>query len=57
LSALVAEGLRNIDIAERLGTNENMIKNYLRVVYDKLGFDNRLQLALWWIKNTEAPDE
>ena len=57
MSALVAEGLRNIDIAERLGTNENMIKNYLRVVYDKLGFDNRLQLALWWIKNTEAPDK
>lgn len=45
---LVAEGLKNKEIAERLGTTEHVIKNYLRVVYDKLGMWNRVELALWY---------
>jgi DNA-binding NarL/FixJ family response regulator len=46
--ALVAEGLRNADIADRIGTTEQVVKNYLRVIYDKLGMWNRLELALWY---------
>lgn len=30
-----------------MGTTEHVVKNYLRVVYDKLGFGNRVELALW----------
>src|ERR1700739_4938387 len=37
----VAEGLKNKDIAQYLGTTEHVVKNYLRVIYEKLGFDNR----------------
>jgi len=44
---LVAQGLKNSDVAEAIGTTENVVKNYLRVIYDKLGFWNRVELALW----------
>ena len=44
---LVAQGLKNIEVAEALGTTEHAVKNYLRVIYDKLGLWNRVELALW----------
>lgn len=47
LIALVAQGYKNREVAEAMGTTEHVIKNYLRVVYDKLGFGNRVELALW----------
>jgi len=45
---LVAEGRKNREIADSLGTTEHVIKNYLRVIYDKLGLWNRVELALWY---------
>jgi len=35
---LVAQGLKNRDVAQAIGTTEHVVKNYLRVIYDKLGF-------------------
>ncbi len=35
-------------IAVRIGTPEHVVKNYLRVIYDKLGLWNRVELALWY---------
>ena len=45
---LVAEGLKNKEVAEVIGTTEHVVKNYLRVIYDKLGLWNRVELALWY---------
>jgi DNA-binding NarL/FixJ family response regulator len=45
---LVAEGLKNKEVAEAIGTTEHVVKNYLRVIYDKLGLWNRVELALWY---------
>jgi DNA-binding NarL/FixJ family response regulator len=45
---LVAQGLKNRDVAEAIGTTEHVVKNYLRVIYDKLGLWNRVELALWY---------
>ena len=45
---LVAEGCKNREIADSLGTTEHVVKNYLRVIYDKLGLWNRVELALWY---------
>jgi DNA-binding NarL/FixJ family response regulator len=45
---LVAQGLKNSEVAEIIGTTEHVIKNHLRVIYDKLGFWNRVELALWY---------
>lgn len=44
----VAEGCKNRDIANSLGTTEHVVKNYLRGIYDKLGLWNRVELALWY---------
>src|SRR5579864_9230491 len=46
--ALVAQGLKNIEVAEAIGTTEYVVKNHLRLIYDKLGFWNRVELALWY---------
>jgi DNA-binding NarL/FixJ family response regulator len=43
----VTQGLRNKDIAKDVGTTEQVVKNYLRKVYDKLGVSDRLELALY----------
>jgi two-component system nitrate/nitrite response regulator NarL len=43
----VTQGLRNKDIAREVGTTEQVVKNYLRKVYDKLGVSDRLELALY----------
>jgi len=45
---LVAVGLKNREVAEAIGTTEHVVKNYLRVIYDKLGLWNRVELALWY---------
>jgi len=44
----VAEGLKNKEVADAIGTTEHVVKNYLRVIYDKLGLWNRVELALWY---------
>lgn len=45
---LVAQGLKNREVANAMGTTEHVVKNYLRAVYDKLGLWNRVELALWY---------
>jgi DNA-binding NarL/FixJ family response regulator len=43
----ITRGMRNKDIAFQSGTTEQVIKNYLRKVYDTLGVSDRLELALY----------
>src|SRR5215471_1012018 len=43
----VTQGLKNKDIALEVGTTEQVVKNYLRKIYDKLGVSDRLELALY----------
>ena len=45
----VTQGMKNKDIAVEIGTTEQVVKNYLRKVYDKLGVSDRLELALYYI--------
>jgi len=40
-------GLTNKDIAAVLKTSEQVVKNYLRTTFDKLGVWTRLELALY----------
>jgi DNA-binding NarL/FixJ family response regulator len=47
VAILVWEGLTNRDIAKRLSTTEQVVKNYLRNTFDKLGVWSRLELALY----------
>jgi hypothetical protein len=43
--------MKNKEIAQRVGTTEQVVKNYLRKVYDKLGVADRLELALYCLNN------
>ncbi len=45
---LVAQGRTNRGVAEALGISEYAVKNDLRIIYNKLGFWNRVELALWY---------
>jgi DNA-binding NarL/FixJ family response regulator len=47
--ALIVQGCKNREIAARLKTTEQVIKNYLRSIYDKTGVGDRLELALFTI--------
>jgi len=47
---MVAGGLKNREIAENLGVTPQVVSNYLRTIYAKIGVDNRLKLALWYEK-------
>ena len=47
VATLVWQGLTNKEIAGMLGTSEQVVKNYLRTTFDKLGVWTRLELALY----------
>jgi len=47
VATLVWEGLTNRDIAGRIHTSEQVVKNHLRSAFDKLGVWSRLELALY----------
>lgn len=41
--------MNNPQIGDSIGVSEHVVKNYLRAIYDKLGFSNRVELALWHV--------
>ena len=45
---LVAQGLKNREIAKKLGIAEQVVRNYFGIIYDKVGVSNRVELALWY---------
>ena len=47
VTAMVAEGMRNKEIATKLGTTEQVIKNYLRFIYEKCAVRDRLNLLIY----------
>ena len=46
LIGYVRSGLRNREIAEKLGVTEGTVKTYLHAVFEKLGVGNRTELAI-----------
>ena len=65
VASLVWEGLTNREIANLIGTTEQVVKNYLRTTFDKLGVWSRLELAIYvaghggasWAADAAAGDE
>ena len=46
IANLVADGLSNKQIAEKLYISEGTVKNYISVIYDKTDIHDRVQLAI-----------
>src|SRR5581483_3810613 len=49
--ALVAQGYKNKEMAEKMFISEQTVKNHLHNIFDKLGVSDRLELALYAIHN------
>jgi len=47
VTRLVAEGLRNEDIALKLGISEHTTRNYLTHIFEKLGLSSRVELVIY----------
>jgi len=49
---LVAEGLSNRDVAQKLGLSEHTVSNYLFRIYEKLGISSRVELVLYILRHS-----
>jgi DNA-binding NarL/FixJ family response regulator len=50
---LVAQGLTNREISSQLNLSEHTVRNYLFRVFDKLGVSTRVELALYYIQESD----
>lgn len=53
IAQLIAEGLSNSEIGERLFISERTVKSHLNTIFNKTGAGSRLKLALMILKNTD----
>ena len=44
---LVADGLKNREIAQKLKVKEHSIRNYIYRIFEKLGVSSRVELILY----------
>jgi two-component system, NarL family, nitrate/nitrite response regulator NarL len=51
---LVADGLRNQEIATQLNLSEHTVRNYLIRIFDKLGISSRVELVLYAFSGSET---
>ena len=49
--SLLAQGLKNSEIAGSLAISESTVKTYLPQLYEKLGVKDRFELALYGLKH------
>jgi DNA-binding NarL/FixJ family response regulator len=51
---LVADGMRNQEIAARLNLTEHTVRNYMLRIFDKLGISSRVELVLYAFSGAEG---
>jgi DNA-binding NarL/FixJ family response regulator len=56
LASLLTQGLKNKEIASRLGITQGTVKVYFSRLYKKVGASDRFELALFVLKNL-SPDQ
>jgi len=54
---LVAEGLNNKEIAEKLYLSEGTVRNYISNMLEKLNLRDRTQLAIYYYKKKYGAEE
>lgn len=55
VAALVAEGLTNREIAQRLFISERTADGHLEHIREKLAVNSRAQIAAWFVEQAQAP--
>ncbi len=53
---LVADGLKNREIAQRLKVKEHSVRNYIYRIFEKLGVSSRVELILYVFSRREVPE-
>jgi pimeloyl-ACP methyl ester carboxylesterase/DNA-binding CsgD family transcriptional regulator len=56
VAALVAEGLTNRQIAQRLGIEERSAEGHVERIRQRLGVSSRAQIAAWWARGARASE-
>jgi DNA-binding NarL/FixJ family response regulator len=51
---LVAAGMTNAEISEKLGLSEHTVKNYMFRIFDKIGVSSRVELVLYGLNFRDA---
>jgi DNA-binding CsgD family transcriptional regulator len=54
VAAQIASGDSNRQIASRLGVSERTVGAHVQNILNKLGFENRVQIATWWTETQLA---
>jgi DNA-binding NarL/FixJ family response regulator len=56
IARLVASGLSNGKVAQRLSLSQYTVRNYLFRVYEKLGISTRIELVFYLLSHYKSPE-
>jgi two-component system nitrate/nitrite response regulator NarL len=55
IAQLVAAGLSNLDVSNKLGLSQHTVKNNLSRIFEKLGISTRIELVLYILSQPKVP--